>query len=96
VRSADALGWSLTRAGDARAGLGWARRALRLGSRDPMFLYHAGIAALRAGDAVDARAWLRRALALNPRFNPLHAVRARAVLRAGPQPPARSPQVGTP
>jgi tetratricopeptide (TPR) repeat protein len=82
VRSADSLGWSLTRAGDARAGLGWARRALRLGSRDPMFLYHAGIAALRAGDTVEAHAWLRRALALNPRFNPLHALRARRALEA--------------
>jgi tetratricopeptide (TPR) repeat protein len=40
VRSADALGWALNAAGHPRAGLTWARRALRLGSRDPRFLYH--------------------------------------------------------
>jgi tetratricopeptide (TPR) repeat protein len=49
IRSADALGWALTRAGRARAGLDWAHRALRLGSRDPMFRLHAGVAARRAG-----------------------------------------------
>ena len=35
VRSADALGWALTRAGRPDEGLAWSRRALRLGSRDP-------------------------------------------------------------
>jgi tetratricopeptide (TPR) repeat protein len=49
IRSADALGWALTRAGDARGGLHWARRALRTGSRDPLFRLHAGVAALRVG-----------------------------------------------
>ena len=43
IRSADALGWALTRAGRPRAGLAWARRALRTGSRDPMFRLHAGV-----------------------------------------------------
>src|SRR4051812_6090379 len=81
VRSADALGWALTAAGHPRAGLVWARRALRLGSRDPMFLYHAGMSARAAGDATDARAWLGRALALNPRFSPLYAPRAERALR---------------
>jgi hypothetical protein len=48
IRSADALGWALTRAGRPRAGHEWARRALRTGSRDPMFRAHAGLAARRA------------------------------------------------
>ena len=48
VRAADALGWALTRAGRAEDGLRWARRALRLGSLDPTFRYHAGIAAGQA------------------------------------------------
>jgi hypothetical protein len=82
VRSADALGWALTRAGDGREGLRWARRALRLGSRDPMFLYHAGMAARAAGDRADARRWLGAALRENPRFSPLHAPRARRALEA--------------
>jgi tetratricopeptide (TPR) repeat protein len=81
VRSADALGWALTRAGQPAAGLRWARRALRLGSVDPSFLYHAGMTARAAGHAALGRAWLRRALAHNPRFSPLYAPRAQAALR---------------
>src|SRR4051812_38428232 len=81
VRSADALGWALTSAGRAREGVSWARRALRLGSRDPMFLYHAGSSALRAGDRAAGRRWLRASLRLNPRFSPLYGPRAERSLR---------------
>lgn len=80
VRSADALGWALTRAGRPEEGLRWARRALRLGSRDPQFLYHAGMAARDAGQRAQAARWLRAALRENPRFSPLHASRARRAL----------------
>jgi Flp pilus assembly protein TadD len=80
VRSADALGWALASAGRPRTGVVWARRALRLGSRDSLFLYHAGMAALRAGDRGDARRWLGQALSVNPRFSPLYAPRARRAL----------------
>jgi uncharacterized membrane-anchored protein len=82
VRSADALGWALTRAGRPREGVALARRALALGSRDPLFLLHAGLAARGAGDRAAARRWLARALADNPRFSPLWAPRARRALRA--------------
>jgi tetratricopeptide (TPR) repeat protein len=81
VRSADALGWSLTAAGRPRAGLAWAHRALRLGSRDPLFLYHAGMSARAAGFAAESRVLLRRALSLNPHFSPLYAPRAERALR---------------
>jgi hypothetical protein len=49
VRSADALGWALTRAGHHSEGYAFARRALRLGSRDALVRLHAGVAARRAG-----------------------------------------------
>jgi tetratricopeptide (TPR) repeat protein len=81
VRSADALGWALTRAGHPRDGQRWAHRALRLHSRDAMFLYHAGMTARAAGDGHAARRWLRRALATSPRFSPLYAPRAARALR---------------
>ncbi len=81
VRSADALGWSLTRAGHADEGLAWAERALRLGSRDPLFLYHAGMSARAAGEPQRARRYLQRALADNPRFSPLYAPRAKRALQ---------------
>lgn len=80
VRAADALGWALTRAGRPRDGLKYARRALRLGSRDASFLFHAGMSARAAGHAVEARRWLRAALAANAAFSPLHARTARRAL----------------
>jgi len=82
VHSADAVGWALTQAGSPVAGVAWGRRALRLGTRDPSFLYHAGISARAAGRRTQARRLLRRALRLNPRFSPLHAPRARRALEA--------------
>ena len=51
LRSADAVGWALTRSGRPAAGLRWARRALALGSVDPLWRFHAGLAALAAGRA---------------------------------------------
>ena len=70
IRSADALGWALTRAGLAGDGLVWARRALRTGSVDPAFRLHAGVAALRSGRRGEARRYLtaavRGAAALSP------------------------------
>ncbi len=80
VRSADALGWALTRAGDPNAGLEWARRALSIGSRDPSFLYHAGISARVAGRPALARDYLARSLRDNPRFSPLYGPRAERAL----------------
>lgn len=80
VRSADARLWALTRAGRSDEAVRWIPRALALGSRDPVFLYHAGMAARAAGRAGQARSLLGRALAQSPRFSPLHAPRARAAL----------------
>ena len=80
VRSADALGWALTRAGRPAEGLRFGHRALALGSRDPMFLFHAGLSASAAGRAGEARAYLARSVALNRRFSPLYAPRAERAL----------------
>src|SRR5258705_75025 len=77
VRSADALGWVLTRAGRPVEGLAWARRALRLGSRDPRFLLHAGVAAVRRPAL--ARPWLRAAAA-SPALGPWQRSRAHDAL----------------
>lgn len=80
VRAADALGWALTRAGQPREGLVYARRALRLGSREASFLFHAGMAAQAVGRKDEARRHLRAGLAANPAFSPLHARTARKAL----------------
>jgi tetratricopeptide (TPR) repeat protein len=82
VRSADALGWALTRAGRPREGLLWTRRALRLGSLDPTFRYHAGLAAVAAGRTAEGERNLRVALRYGLDAYPLHTKRARAALEA--------------
>jgi tetratricopeptide (TPR) repeat protein len=81
VRSADALGWALTRAGRPAAGVRWAQRALRLGSRDPLFRYHAGIAAQAAGRVDEAARDLRIAAVGQDALSPLAARRLREALR---------------
>lgn len=81
VRSADALGWALTRAARPREGLRWAQRALRLGSLDPLFRYHAGIAAQAAGRAEEAARDLRIAAAGRGALSPLAARRLEGALR---------------
>jgi tetratricopeptide (TPR) repeat protein len=80
VRSADALGWALTRAGRPAEGYRWARRALRHGWREPSALYHAGMSAKAAGNRGAARGLLRGLLAQSPTFSPLYAPRARRAL----------------
>jgi tetratricopeptide (TPR) repeat protein len=81
VRTADALGWALTRAGDPQAGVRWARRALRLGSVDPLWRAHAGLAALEAGLEAEGRRHLRVALAHGLDGWPWQAQRVRRALR---------------
>ncbi|HEX2414314.1 MAG TPA: tetratricopeptide repeat protein [Thermoleophilaceae bacterium] len=80
VRSADALGWALTRAGRSAEGLAWAQRALRLGSRDPLFHYHAGLAAKATGRPALAARELGTALSAGAALSPLQAEQARTAL----------------
>jgi tetratricopeptide (TPR) repeat protein len=85
VRSADALGWALTRAGDPAGGLRWARQALRRGWRDPAALAHAGLAAAADGNHVRAaRRWLGEAVRGGAALGPWQAARARRALDALP------------
>lgn len=79
IEGDDLLGWALTRTGNCREGLVWARRALRLGTEDPLKLFHLGMAQRCAGQAAAGRATIRRALALNPHFSVLWAPVARRV-----------------
>jgi tetratricopeptide (TPR) repeat protein len=80
VRTADALAWADDRSGRAADAARLSKEALRLGSRDPLLLYHAGIIAGDAGDAADARTDLTAALALDPGFSATGASAARNAL----------------
>jgi tetratricopeptide (TPR) repeat protein len=80
VRSADAYSWALSAAGRDQEAYAMSREAMRLGSRDPSFLYHAGMIARRAGDLDAARDLLGRLVAQNPGFSPLYGPIARRTL----------------
>jgi tetratricopeptide (TPR) repeat protein len=81
VRSADALGWALARSGRPDEGLRWARRALRLGSLDPGFRFHAGMTAIAAGRSAEGRRHLALALRRGLTAFPWQAAGAKAALR---------------
>jgi tetratricopeptide (TPR) repeat protein len=80
VKGADALAWSLYRAGRVAEAQRYATEATRLGSVDPVVLTHAGLIARAAGDTSSAAALLKRALAPNAAFSPLLAPLARSAL----------------
>jgi len=77
----DVLAWALERTGHCREALGYSQRALRLGTRDALKLFHRGAIEQCLGHRTAARSWYRRALALNPRFSVLWAPVARRELR---------------
>jgi tetratricopeptide (TPR) repeat protein len=73
----DVLGWALARNGRCREALHYSRRALRLGTRDAVKVFHRGYVAACLGRRAEARDLYRRALALNPHFSVLWAPVAR-------------------
>lgn len=80
VKAADVLAWTLYQTGDYPAAGRAMQDALRLGTRDPLMLFHAGAIAARLGDPAAAEAYLSQALALNPHFSPLYADQAQRLL----------------
>ncbi|GAA2677950.1 tetratricopeptide repeat protein [Streptomyces aculeolatus] len=77
----DARAWALHRAGRHREALAHADKALALGTRSALFHYHRAMIHRALGDTTAARQDLTAALDTNPHFHPLHAPRARTVLR---------------
>ena len=76
----DADAWALLangRAADADAAI---TKALALGTRDAMLLYHAGEIALAVGDSTRARDLLTQSLAIRGALDPLSASKAQATL----------------
>ena len=63
----DVLGWALARNGQCRAALHWSQRSLRLGTQDPVKLFHRGYIAACLGE--NPHPFYARALALNPDFS---------------------------
>ncbi|HXV33960.1 MAG TPA: tetratricopeptide repeat protein [Gaiellaceae bacterium] len=81
IEAEDVLGWALARNGRCEEALVHARRALRLGTRDALKLFHLGMIERCLGRPAAARGAFRRALAVNPYFSPRWAPVAREAIR---------------
>lgn len=80
VYGADALAWTAIKSGRIAEAQSSMEEALRLGTLDARFFYHAGMIARAAGDNAAAVDHLKHALALNPHFDPLQSKIAREAL----------------
>jgi tetratricopeptide (TPR) repeat protein len=76
----DVLAWALARTGHCGEALRFSERALRLGTRDALKVFHRGMIERCLGHPAESRLWLRRALDLNPHFSVLWAPVARQAL----------------
>ncbi|MGW0781135.1 tetratricopeptide repeat protein [Streptomyces sp. NPDC002913] len=99
---ADALAWSLHRAGRSEEALQYAEKAVDTGVRNASYAYHLGVIESSLGQDGPARGHLEEALRTDPDFSPLAAPLAREALEAlgepaegGPadmRPPAPEPE----
>jgi tetratricopeptide (TPR) repeat protein len=80
INAADAMAWASYRSGRYRSAARYERSALRLGTRDALYRYHAGMIDLHLGARDAARRNLTAALAIDPHFSILFAARAQRTL----------------
>jgi tetratricopeptide (TPR) repeat protein len=80
INVADALAWELYANGRPREALGYAERALAIGTQNASFSFHKAMIELALGRRAAARADLTRAMRINPRFSFLWAATARSAL----------------
>jgi tetratricopeptide (TPR) repeat protein len=76
----DVLAWTLYRSGDLDGAAAASKEALRLGTRNALMQFHAGMIAAARGDTEQAITFLESALELNPHFSVRYAPEARATL----------------
>ncbi|MEO6196661.1 MAG: tetratricopeptide repeat protein [Dehalococcoidia bacterium] len=80
IYAADTLAWALYNTSNYDEALEFSQEALRLGTRDPLLLFHAGMIHQSVGNSREARQYLSDALDINPGFSVLHAGDARETL----------------
>ena len=82
IHGADALAWALYKTGNYQEAQKYSLEALKLGSKDALKLFHAGMIALKLDDNAKAIEYLEQALAINPHFSILYAAEAQKTLQA--------------
>jgi pentatricopeptide repeat protein len=81
IKTADIYAWTLHRNGRHKEAENIMSQALRLGTRDPLLYYHAGMISYAMKKPDKAVNYLSTALRLNPGFSPVHAEHARHILK---------------
>jgi len=69
----DALAWALFKNGKLAEANSASAKAMRMGTQDPILLYHAGMIAAGLGQREKALSELKQALEINPHFHLLYA-----------------------
>jgi tetratricopeptide (TPR) repeat protein len=82
VYTYDALAWALYKNGRLAEAAEASEKATRLGTRDALLLFHAGMIAERMGRPEKARSELQEALQINPHFHLIYAATAQQQLNA--------------
>jgi tetratricopeptide (TPR) repeat protein len=73
IHAADALAWTLYKTGNYKEAQEYSSEALKLETRDPLKLFHAGIIWKALGEKEQASTYLQQAVDLNPHFSLLYA-----------------------
>jgi tetratricopeptide (TPR) repeat protein len=81
IHGADALAWALYKTDNYQEAQKYSQEALKLGTKDALKYFHAGMIALKLGDQTQAREFLKQALTINPHFSILYAEEAQRMLQ---------------
>lgn len=73
IYGADALAWALYKKQDYVNATKYSKESLRLGTKDALLYYHAGMIAKASADKILAKQDLEKAMNLNPNFSVLHS-----------------------
>ena len=77
----DTFAWALYKNGKYAEAQTAMDKAMKLGTPEPMFYYHAGMIAFACGKKAEAVQYLKKALSLNLRFDPGQAAMAEKILQ---------------
>jgi tetratricopeptide (TPR) repeat protein len=80
IHAADVLAWTLYKTGNYEEAQRYSSEALKLGTRDSLKLFHAGMIAKALGHDEQAQKYLQQAIDLNPHFSLLYSNTATAAL----------------
>jgi tetratricopeptide (TPR) repeat protein len=82
IHAADTLAWTLYKTGNYEEAQKYSSEALKLSTRDPLKLFHAGMISKALGQREQSREYLQQAVDLNPHFSLLYGDEAADSLNA--------------